>query len=266
MSSSVLSGVGTAVVIGLSAGTFIITLPLFVIGYSGDMTDEHRILKFRDIVSPGTYDDLVDKRLKFVTAIAAMEIKHLCDSNDATMLTWNHLEQIMNNCVILEKGDDSIVNVTKTLSLSDIENVENKRDHLKQWLWNVIQHADSDVYETTRLNDNEIDFILDVALKDVGVHGLFTLLCNSVHAYADILDIGFIRFPTSEFPYIKLYRIRISSRAEGTRTVFFSNGVDASMSVEVASRKYYPRMDLIDDVSTDIIEKSIMSFSDTLVT
>ena len=104
-----------------------------------------------------------------------------------------------------------------------------------------------------RLKGDEIDSVLDIVLKDVGVHGFLSLFASAVHAKKDILDIGFLRFPTDVQPYVKLYRIRVSSRADGARVLFFGGGMEASVSVELMSRKYYPRMDMFKEIPSDVI-------------
>jgi hypothetical protein len=170
----------------------------------------------------------------------------------------------MNECIMTERGDDSTVNKLETMSLEDLDNVENKVVYLKLWFRNLIKCSDPDVYESMRLKDDEIDSVLELVLKDVGVHGFFSLFGSSCHAQADIMDIGFLRFPTETHPYVKLYRIRVSSRADGSRILFFGGGMEASVSVELTSRKYYPRLDMFKTLPSDFIKNTINTFEKNL--
>ena len=252
-----------AITAGATVGTFTGLYPFLLMGavLCRDRTDEHKVLKFQNIIAPGVYNQITDERLRFVTATAAIEIKRLCDScANGTELTWDKLEKVMNECIVTERGDDSFVNKLETKSLEDLEGVEDKAGYLKLWFKDLIKQSDPDVYESMRLKDNEIDFVLDIVLKDVGVHGFFSLFASSCHAKADILDIGFIRFPTEAQPYVKLYRIRVSSRADGARVLFFGGSMEATVSVELTSRKYYPRLEMFKSLPSDFIQNNINTF------
>ena len=247
---------------GIVAGVFI--YPLIIAGFivNKSLSNRHKILDFQNIISPGEYNQIKDARLRFVTATAALEIKRMCESR--TDVTWVDLEKIMNECIMLEKGDDSTVNKMETKTLEDLEYVDDKSGYLKAWFGDLIKQADADVYEAMRLNGDEIDHVVNLALKDVNVHGFWSLFASSISAREDILDIGMIRFPTEEHPYVKLYRIRVSSRADGNRVLFFGGEMEACVSVELTSRKYYPRMDMFKTLSSDLISTNISTFEKTL--
>jgi hypothetical protein len=262
MTNTVINTVAIAsgAALGLVTGLY----PFMILGalVNRDVTDEHTILEFQNIIAPGVYDQIKDERLRFVTATAALEIKRMCDSN--TNITWSQLEKVMNECVMVEKGDDSTVNKLETKTLNDLEDVEDKVGYLKLWFRDLVEKADPDVYESMRLKGDEIDSVLDIILKDVGVHGFLSLFASSIHAKKDILDIGFLRFPTDVQPYVKLYRIRVSSSADGVRVLFFGGGMEARVSVELTSRKYYPRMDMFKAISSDVIASKNRIFEKAL--
>lgn len=227
-----------------------------------DRTNGHKVLEFQNIIAPGEYDQITDDRLKLVTATAALGIRRMWDSS--TDVTWERLEQVMNECVVLEKGVDSTVNKMETKTLKDLEGVDDKPAYLKEWFRDLIRQADSDVYEAMRLNDDQLDGVINLALKDVDVHGFWSVFASSVHARDDILDIGMIRFPTEEHPYVKLYRIRVSSRADGVRVLFFGGGMEASVSVEFTSREYHPRMEMFKTLTSEFISTNISTFERAL--
>jgi hypothetical protein len=204
------------------------------------------------------YSQNMNERIKVVTSIAALGIKRLRDiCTEGEELTWSQLEQTMNECPLIEKRDDCCINKLTTKTLYDIENVKDKADHLKVWFRDLIKQSDSDAYDAMRLEDKEIDFVLDIALKDIDMHRLLNLFVNSVHTKTDILNIRFIHFPTKTHPYLKLYRIRVSNHANETRILFFGSGnMEASVNVELTSRKYYPRMDMFKILSKDVIRQT----------
>ena len=251
-------------ILGATFGTVVGLYPFMLLGsiVNRDRTDEHNVLEFQNIICPGVYNQITDDRLKFVTATAALEIKRMCDS--CTNITWSQLEKVMNECVMVEKGDDSTINKLETKTLGDLEDVEDKVEYLKLWFKDLVKKADPDVYESMRLKGDEIDTVLDLVLKDVGVHGFLSLFASSIHAKKDIMDIGFLRFPSDDHPYVKLYRIRVSSRADGARILFFGGGMEASVSVELTSRKYYPRLDMFKSISSDIVTSKISTFEKAL--
>jgi len=254
--------VGTALGVGI--------FPFIIAGaiVNRERINDHKVLEFQNIIAPGEYNKIKDELLKFATATAALEIKKRCASCEN--ITWDNLEKIMNECVVLEKGRSSTVNEMKTKTLKDLEDVEDKVGYLKLWFRNLIERADSDVYDAMRLGSDEIDSVMSLVLKDVGVHGDFSvsgickgflsLFANSIHAKKDILDIGMLRFPTEDRPYVKLYRIRLSSRADGDRVLFIGGDMKVSASVELTSRKYYPRLELIKNLSSDFVSTTVSTF------
>jgi hypothetical protein len=228
-----------------------------------DRSDGHKVLEFQNIIAPEEYNKITDDRLRFVTATAALKIKRMCDSS--TGVTWEQLEKVMNECVILERGGDSTVDKMETKTLKNLEDVDgDKSEYIKLWFRDLIRQADPDVYEAMRLNGCEIDRVIKLALKDVGVHDFWSLFANKIYAREDILDIGMIRFPTEEHPYMKLYRVRVSSRADGARILFFGGGMEACVSIELTSRKYYPRMDMFKTLPSDFVGTVISTFEKDL--
>jgi len=240
---------------------FVTSVACTVMDYKGT-TYEHKVLEFQNIIAAGEYNKIVDERLRFVTAIAALEIRRMCDSS--TNITWEQLEKVMNECVMLEKSDDSTVNKLESKTFSEIKDASDKVGYLKEWIRNLVLQADSDVYDAMRLTDDDLDSVLGLVLKDTGIHDGWTFFVNSHDIERDLLDIGMIRFPTDDRPYVKLYRILVRVRAKNRRILFLESGKHATTSVEFTSRKYYPRMDMFKSLSSDVVSTGISTFEKAL--
>lgn len=253
------------VAVGAMVAFMFVTSVACIVIESKGTTYEHKVLEFQNIIAPGEYNKIVDERLRFVTAIAALEIRRMCDSStNSTNITWEQLEKVMNECIMLEKSDDSTVNKFESKTFSEIKDASDKVGYLKEWIRNLVLQADSDVYDAMRLTDDDLDSVLRLVLKDTGIHDGWTFFVNSHDIERDLLDIGMIRFPTDDRPYVKLYRILVRVRAKNSRILFLEGGKHATTSVEFTSRKYYPRMDMFKSLSSDVVSTSISAFETAL--
>jgi hypothetical protein len=230
--------IGVSIAIGIS---LVIT---YIIAGSTQTktTTAHNVLNFNNNVADTyEYNKDVDDHLKFIIANITLELRQTCDTTDD--VSWSTLESILNQCTGLRKDDNPDVNKIETKDLKDLKSTD-KIAELKEWIHDIVQRTDKDILSVMRTNDVDFERVMTDSLNEMS-YGFLGFFWSKKRYENDVIDIGFIRFPTKKKPFVKLYRIRVVYLYNLTQ--FFGIGdMTKQVGVEINTRKYYPNDKVID--------------------
>ena len=214
---------GTGAILLLLAGGIALVVKLASGPKKGKKT--RKVFEFNNkTVSKGEYNRDADNFLRFVTATVAEELKRLCAAGNA--VSWDDINNVLLQCPMLEIQESSKVFKTETRYVKDLKTTD-KNTEMRQWMYEVVKSADADVFDVARLHEAEFNDIINTSLGDID---------NDDEA----LDIGIIRFPTKVLPYVKVYRLLVSSMI-------------GHVSVEIHSVKYYPKIGVLSSIPAETV-------------
>jgi hypothetical protein len=218
---------------------------------------QKKVLPFNTIPL-GTYNKDIDTRLKFVTAIVALQLKDLYASDED--ISWEMMQTNLKQCLVLEEDENKIE--TRDTFTGDFS----EEDNVKSWLYGFLNKHDSDVHDAARIHDAEITEVIDfIVNKSVELDTFLDYFSASETNSFDLIDIGMIRFPTENNPYVKLYRLQLSGTFVGSKYMMIFDEKERAFTVSVNSRKYYPRDELLQRFSQETIQNVLMKFENMLI-
>ena len=217
-----------------------------------------RVLPFDDVLSTkGIYDKDIDERLKFITATVSNTVKDVCDAGGD--ITWVTLQGILSRHPALRqenKKHNAAFFPNPSPGKAKVSN-----DEMKKRINTYVQELDTDVFDAVRIHDPQITEVIQfVANQSVG----FSILPKSVSNSASLLDIGMIRFPTKDNPYVKLYRFQLTGAFSGSIYMMVPDAEERILTVTVDSCEYHPNDDLLQRINPEYVDKTIARFEDTL--
>ena len=246
---------GTAAIITVALGAICILASSAAIGAKTGTEKEgieHVHILF-DTMSAGVYNKNIDDHLKFITAAVSLEIKSLCNKGED--ISWDTLQAILAQCTILE-ADPNKTYGEETFGGEAFSKVE-----ASTWFYDFIKKHDSDVLDAARMHAAEIDDVIQFISNKATDKNMFA---KAVSDFANLIDIGMIRFPTEHDPCVKLYRLQLKGTVDGKGFMFGTYDQHKTLTAVVNSRKYYSRSELLQRVRPDIISKTIEHFEKTL--
>ena len=212
---------------------------------------QKKVLPFNTIPL-GTYNKDIDTRLKFVTATVALQLKDLYASGGD--ISWEMMQTNLKQCLVLEEDENKIE--TQDAFTGDLS-----EDNVKSWLYGFLDKRDSDVHDAARIHDAEITEVIDfVVNKSVELNTFLDYFSASETNSFDLIDIGMIRFPTENNPYVKLYRLQLSGTFVGSKYMMVFGENERAFTASVSSQKYYPRDELLQRFSPETIQNVLIKF------
>ena len=213
-----------------------------------------RVLPFHDVLSKDTYtyDKGIDNRLKFITADVSNKLKDEYAARGD--ISWDTLQGFLLQNTALRHGEP--VHAEKPFAGKFTE------PEMKTWLNKVVKECDTEISDALRINDPQITEVIQfVANQSVG----FSILPKSVSNSTSLLDIGMIRFPTKDNPYVKLYRLQLTGAFSGSSHIMPSGGDETRvLTATVDSCNYYPNDIVLQRINPEYVDKTIARFEDTL--
>ena len=129
---------------------------------------------------------------------------------------------------------------------------------MSSWLYNFINKHDCDVFDAARIHNPEIRQVIQF-VGDQSVE--FNVFSKAVSNSTDLIDIGMIRFPTKQDPYVKLYRLQLKGKFVGKRfMMIFTSGEERSITANISSLKYYPRDELLQRIQSENVKNTLKKF------
>lgn len=195
----------------------------------------------------------MDDKLKVIITATTKAISKLDD------YAWENVVSCMMNNPLLEPIEGAHINRSDKLIKEgfNVFDFDSSPDHVivkevHSWFVGLIK--DEDI-----LNDTHID--VDVMAKIVGQTGarinhIFALVAKRDYEERDIVDVGILRYPDIEFPYFKLYRIRLIAWSECKRLLMVQkdcNGITGYFNC----MKFKPRNEVIASLKEEVFNKAV---------
>ena len=201
-------------------------------------------VRSRMLLEKGTYNKDIDARLKFIAAEVSNTVKDVCDAGGD--ISWDTLQGILLQHPVLQSGE--------TTHRQETFAGEFTEPKVKTWLHEFVTEYDTDVYDAVRIHDDEITEVIRFVAN------------QSVSNSASLLDIGMIRFPTKDNPYVKLYRIQLTGAFSGSSHIMPSGGDETRvLTATVDSCNYYPNDIVLQRINPEYVDKTIARFEDMLL-
>jgi hypothetical protein len=194
--------------------------------------------------------------LWLATIAIATEMKRLCDVNK-NGVSWADIESAMSQHEIIESREPVRI-ASSSYVVTDETNWfkfdgspdEDKVQDLERWIENFIVTNDHEVFEDTRMKDEVVDKLVRSVTgtgSSITLWNPLTIIHSKDVEKISVIDVGMIHLPTIEEPYFKVYRIRVDTIRTCSRW-FFGESNKGIIFVEMYSKKYYPRTEIIDGI------------------
>ncbi|GAB1599868.1 hypothetical protein Ahia01_000264200, partial [Argonauta hians] len=142
----------------------------------------------------------------------------------------------------------------ESLGLSNGASNKAIAEQVKTWFVNLIQ--DKDILDSTQIKIE--DFANIAAASGAAVDSFAALLYKKVYIKRDVVDLGVIRYPDMEHPYLKMYRIELFAYRKSERILMVektSSGIGGTINV----RRFIPRGTVISKLKEETIGKAVES-------
>jgi len=114
--------------------------------------------------------------------------------------------------------------------------------------------ADDDVVKSTKIDINILANI--VAQTGATVDAFATVFYKDERHEQTLVDIGVLRFPDTDKPYFKLYRIQLTAWSQSQRVLMVQDDQNG-ITGEYNARNFRPRKAIIDGLKADVMKKAI---------
>jgi len=199
----------------------------------------------------------MDEELKIVIAATNRQLEKV----PAEERTWEKILSIFMQSPVLEPMDTSLSNIDRADKLLKHERnyFHVAREHsdgvareVLAWFTKLI--GDEDVMKSIKF---DIDVLADVvATTGAAIDSFLTFFVKFEHHEKTVVDIGVLRYPDSENPYFKVYRIQLTAWSDCRRILY--RGKDANgITGEYNMRRFKPRSSRIDGLKDEIKKKAI---------
>jgi hypothetical protein len=198
---------------------------------------------------------MMDDNLKRSLFLVSTRISSILKNSNDDQLTWETLLHTMLQCPFVEK-DDSIeknVHETKTSTMSEYFNYG-------RYVYDKLQEETFEWLKEKISNDEYITLIGEDNLKKLAVifstYGSDTSSFSEFFADADsdemkLLDVGIVRYPSVNRPYIELFRIEIYSKNTESKILSFGT-TESQIILDMHSKKFVPNNVLLDQINQDM--------------
>jgi len=205
---------------------------------------------------------MMDDKLKVMIAGCNIELTKLKPEER----TWNKIISVFTECPVLEPMDGPENSVSRTDQLikkgkeefkfkrTEDKSVENE---VHEWFKKLI--SDDDVMKTTKIDIQVVEDI--VATTGAAVDGFVSVFAKSEHHEKTLVDIGVLRYPDVDHPFLKIYRIQLTCWSDCRRILFVeddANGVNGTFDM----RRFKPREAEIDGMRLEVRKKAIQEAED----
>jgi hypothetical protein len=166
----------------------------------------------------------------------------------STMRNNPVLEQVPNSAVHREDGyRDQSTNAFKI----DQTPEEQKIERFRYWFDRLV--ADDDILRDTTIDTYALGNL--IAQTGAAVVSFVTLFDAREYYEKTVVDIGLLRFPDPDHPYVKVYRIQIKVWRD-TRRILFVQTDKHGVSGIFDSMKFRPRQSVMDALSPELKQKT----------
>ncbi|AGE56576.1 hypothetical protein ATCVNEJV2_275R [Acanthocystis turfacea Chlorella virus NE-JV-2] len=206
----------------------------------------------------------LDDNLKIMLIGTIKELQTKTDYLPAGQtLSWDDVLSVMCNNNFIQPDEDSVpifVDQTYERESTDDFNFDGGADssvvqEIKSWVYSVIN--DDDIINSTSINeDTVVDLCRIVSEKGAHVDSVDDIFAKTQYTERTLVDIGVIRFPDVDHPFLKVYRLCINCHNKCKRILFHEEN-SSGIRVMLNSRKFIPRKSVIGGMMESIKQKAV---------
>ena len=248
---------GAIITAGTGAVLFVACYAIAKAAFPPKESHSWRVMPFQNISKTGIkYDTSADTWLKYLTATVSLQLRDLCKSQREGYIPWIMLRGILLQHPALQPG--------KTAYGEETYAGEFTEPKVKDWLTNrFVKKYDEEISDAVRIHDPEVTEVIRFVANQ---STWFSIIPKSVSNSTSLLDIGMIRFPTKDNPYVKLYRIQLTGAFSGSSHIMPSGGDETRvLTATVDSCNYYPNDIVLQRINPEYVDKTIARFEDMLL-
>ncbi|NES03055.1 MAG: hypothetical protein F6K22_09440 [Okeania sp. SIO2F4] len=198
----------------------------------------------------------MDEELKILLGATVKELqKTPCDQ-----LSWDQVISIFSQNALMERMHDSEIHksdkLIKNLGTSAF-NTDGSPDpaiveEVHGWFKKLLNN-DQDILNDTKIDIDMLAMI--VAQSGATINSFESFFAKDEYHKRKVVDIGILRFPDIDHPFVKVYRIQLTAWSHSSRVLFVqhdSNGITG----EFNAIQYKPRESVIGKLKQETIEKA----------
>ncbi|KAF8206651.1 hypothetical protein K438DRAFT_1962983 [Mycena galopus ATCC 62051] len=197
----------------------------------------------------------MDEQLKIMIAGTNREL----EKTPAEERTWDKIIAILMQNPLIEPVDTPTANIVRADKLikqdSNWFKVDRHKDdgvarEVLSWFTTLI--SDEDVLNSTKIDIKVFAEI--VAMTGAAIDSFQSFFTKTEHHEKTVVDIGVLRYPDIDYPFFKVYRIKISAWSDTTRIIFAvdANGITGEYNV----RLFMPRDSVISGMKAETKKKA----------
>jgi hypothetical protein len=200
---------------------------------------------------------MMDEKLKILIAGTVRELQKL----PSDQLSWDKVVSIFNQNSLMERMGNSEINKSDKL-IKDRGTSAFKFDgspdaaivkEVEAWFINLLGN-DQDIVNDTKI---DIKMLADiVAASGASVDSFEALFYKKEYHEKTVVDIGILRFPDIENPFVKVYRIKLTAWNDCSRYVFIQED-KSGITGEFNAVKFKPRESVISGLKEETKKKGI---------
>lgn len=203
---------------------------------------------------------MMDEKLKI---LIAGTVRSLQMTND---LSWQNVVSIFNQNSLMEKIAQSEINKSDQL-IKDRGTGAFRFDgspdaaivkEVDAWFVNLIGN-DQDIIQDTKIDIKLLANI--VAASGAGIDSFEAFFFKKEYHEKTVVDVGILRFPDIENPFVKVYRIKLTAWSDCTRVLFVQKDI-SGITGQFNAMKYKPREAVMEGLKEETKKKAIAEAED----
>ncbi|MEG4440520.1 hypothetical protein QUB47_01525 [Microcoleus sp. AT9_B5] len=200
---------------------------------------------------------MMDEKLKVLIAGTVRELQKVPSNN----LSWEEVISIFNQNSLMERVGNSEISKTDKLIKdygTSFFKIDGSPDtsvvkEVESWFINLLGN-DQDIVDDTKIDINMLADI--VAASGASVDSFEALFGKKETHEKTLVDIGILRFPDFENPFVKVYRIKLTAWSDCSRVLFVQDDKNG-ITGEFNSIKYKPRESVISELKQETKKKAV---------
>jgi hypothetical protein len=179
--------------------------------------------------------------------------------NPQSTNNWESVMSTMLNNPLLEEEERYRVHREERKEIEMKSSTEIDADKMRLWYFNFLN--DFDVFSDTtttvsKLADMNVYTRAKARLEASGVNSFVTLFRRDETVETEVIDLGIIRFPDANHPYIKIYRIQVRVWSDATRILFFRRMRHGLYAI-FDSARFKPREAVMRRISSTVMDQAV---------
>ena len=207
----------------------------------------------------------LDNHMVTACTMAVRDLKLWLKEHGADYLTWDKVESIFNNCDYIVKDDASAKRINDIKIYDEVNWFrfdgspdECRKREIITWFKDLFnKEGEQAVLDNSVIvQEGTLDRLASIAAETgAAVKDPASLFVATDKRSDKVMEIGVIRFPRREDPYIKLFRLEIFAFFKSSR-ILVGQRDQAGFEIEYNSVQFKPNKRVVDGIAEEFVEKA----------